>query len=101
MFSMGGAAIVAGMIRSTSSRITTCTIGDEIKIRYFACDDVECTGYSEVSQRLEVLENFDADGDGIIGSTDFAAWRPYLDSTTLEWFAKVFGRNVVNEIYIQ
>ncbi len=80
---------------------TLRNIGDVVNIRYFACDDLACTGYSPESQNLMVLDDFDANGDGVIGGPDFAAWRAYLDQTTLAWFGQVFGRNIVDGIYIK
>jgi hypothetical protein len=78
-----------------------CNIGDELFLRYRACDDVECTDYSPDSQPVKVYPNYDANGDGLVGAPDLNAFRAWLDGTTFNWFKNVFGSEIVAGVYMK
>lgn len=84
---------------------STASLWDDVWIDYRACNETGCSDWSPQSQPILVRENFDANGDGMLGAYDFDAFRAST-RVNLSWLAYrfnalrlVLGNLLVNGIY--
>ena len=81
----------------------TRNIGDSVELRYFKCDDVECTEYSPSSRKVTILPDFDFDSNGSINGADFFALRASnsFNGETFFQFRGVLNTSLVDSIYVR
>jgi len=82
----------------------TRNIGDSVVMRYYACDEIECTDYSKVSQKVNIFPNFDFYEDGFIDGRDFILMRgiiPTASPEMLQQLQKISFTHLVDGLYIR